>query len=279
MTILVTGATGNVGRLVVDHLLAAGSKHVRALTNNPKKAVLPAEVEVVEGYLGRLDTLPAALVGVERLYLAPLPRTARAVVALAEQAGVRRIVALSGSEADLEAAGDPSTWHYYAVERAVEAAAEVEWTFLRAGEFMTNMLAWAESIRTEGVVRAAYGQAAYAPIDLDDIAAVAAVTLLAGGHHGKKYELTGPESLSKVERVRIIGQVIGREIRFEELTHAVAREEMLRQGYGEAADWLLDGDAQAIDRPQVPVSTVTELTGRPATTFAQWVARHAAEFR
>ncbi len=96
MTILVTGATGNVGRLVVDHLLAAGAQ-VRALTNNPKKAALPAEVEVVEGYLGRVETLPAALAGVERMYLAPLPGTVREVVRLAKDAGVQHIVDLSSS--------------------------------------------------------------------------------------------------------------------------------------------------------------------------------------
>src|ERR1044071_9923146 len=95
MTILVTGATGNVGRLVVDQLVAAGGYPlgaVRALTNNPRKAALPAEVEVVEGYLGRIETLPAALKGVEVLYLAPLPRTVREVVRLAKAAGVQRLV-------------------------------------------------------------------------------------------------------------------------------------------------------------------------------------------
>jgi uncharacterized protein YbjT (DUF2867 family) len=277
MTILVTGATGNVGRLVVDQLLAAGAK-VRALTNNPNKAALPAQVEVAEGYLGRPETLLPALEGVERMYLAPLPKTARQAVQLAKAAGVRRIVDLSSSNADDEAAGDPSGWHYYAVEQAVEDSG-VAWTHLRPGEFMTNTLAWAEQIRFAGEVRAAYGDVAYAPIDLGDIAAVAARVLLEDGHIGKKYSMTGPEALSKFERVRIIGQAIGREIRFVELTHAQAREEMIRQGWGAAADWLLDGDAQSVGHPQTPLPTVEAITGRPATTFAEWVARHAADFR
>ena len=96
----------------------------------------------------------------------------------------------------------------------------------------------------------AYGAAAYAPLDLVDIAAVAAKTLLEDGHHGQKYAMTGPESLSKVEKVRIIGEVLGREIRFVEIGHEEARAEMLALGYGEAADWLLDGDAQMVGRPQ-----------------------------
>ncbi|MGH2617653.1 MAG: hydroxylase, partial [Thermomicrobiales bacterium] len=148
----------------------------------------------------------------------------------------------------------------------------IEWTFLRAGEFMTNMLDWADTIRTEGVVRGAYGAPAFAPIDLIDIAAVAAKTLLTHGHYGAKYVLTGPESLSKIDRVRIIGEAIGRDIRFVELTHDEARAEMITRGYGDAADWLLDGDALAIEHPQLPDPTVARLLGRPARTFAQWAA-------
>ena len=91
--------------------------------------------------------------------------------------------------------------------------------------------------------------------------------------------MTGPEALSKIEKVRIIGEVLGREIRFVEQSHAEARAEMLARGYGEAADWLLDGDAQMIGHPQPVLPTVPELLGRPATTFRQWVQEHADTFR
>jgi uncharacterized protein YbjT (DUF2867 family) len=277
MTILVTGATGNVGRLVVDQLLAAGAKHIRALTNNPGKAALPAEVEVFEGYLGRPATLPAALEGVERMYLAPLPRTVREVVQLAKAAGVRHIVDLSSSDADNEAAGDPSGWHYYAVERAVEDSG-MPWTHLRPGEFMTNTLGWAEQIRSTGVVRAAHANTATAIIDLGDIAAVAARVLLEDGHIDKKYELTGPEAVKRRELARLIGEAIGREVRFEELTREQALAE-LRPSMGEYAEWYVDGIGMLVDYPQVPLPTVAQITGRPATTFAQWAARHAELFR
>ena len=89
MRVLVTGATGNVGRLVVDHLVRAGGVEVRALTTNPGKARLPAGVEVVTGYLGRIDTLPPALAGVDRMYLAPLPGTVTEVLSAAREAGVQ----------------------------------------------------------------------------------------------------------------------------------------------------------------------------------------------
>jgi uncharacterized protein YbjT (DUF2867 family) len=278
MKILVTGATGNVGRLVVNHLLAAGAD-VRALTNNPTKAALPPGVEVAHGFIGNLATLPAALAGVDWLYLAPLPRTVREVVAMAAEAGVRRIVTLSSSGADAEAQGDPSGWYFYAIEQAVEAAEGIAWTHLRPGEFMTNMLDWAPSIRETSTVRGAYGTVAYAPIDLDDVAAVAAKALLEDGHHGKKYEMTGPAAVSKIERVRIIGEMIGRDLRWVELSHQEARADMLQRGYGEAADWLLDGDAQMVGQPQTPLPTVERLLGRPPRTVAAWVAQHADTFR
>ena len=278
MRVLVTGATGNVGRLVVDELLETGVQ-IRALTNNPAKANLPAGVEIAEGFIGKPETVKAALDGVDRLYLAPHPKTAQAIVDLAVQAGVKRIVDLSSSGADDEATGDPAAWWFYKVEQAVESAPGVEWTHLRPGEFMLNALAWADSIKSEGVVRAAYGDAAYAPLDLEDIAAAAAKALLDDGHHGQKYAMTGPAALSKREKVRIIGETIGREVRFVEISHDEARAEMVALGYGEAADWLLDGDAQMVGHPQPVLPTVPDLLGRPSRTFAQWVKAHADAFR
>lgn len=276
MTILVTGATGNVGRLVVDELVAAGAQ-VRTLTIDPRKAALPAEVEVVEGYLGRIETLPAALEGVETLYLAPLPRTVREVVRLAKAAGVQRIVDLSSSNADDEAAGDPSGWHYYAVEKAVEDSG-IAWTHLRPGEFMTNTFAWAEQIRTTGVVRAPHANAATAIIALEDIAAVAAHVLLEDGHIGKKYELTGPEAVKRKDLARLLGEAIGREVSFEEQTREEALAELCPT-MGEWAAWYVDGIGQLVAYPQPVQPTVAEITGRPATTFAQWAAKHADAFR
>jgi len=267
MRILVTGATGNVGRLVVDHLLAAGATQVRALTANPAKAALPAGVEVVDGYLGRLETMPAALEGVDRMYLAPLPQTVRQVVELARQAGVQRIVDLAGPEG--------GRWH--AVEEAVEESG-IAWTHLEAGEFMTNTQIWAEQIRNTGTVRDAYPTAADAPIALEDIAAVAAAVLLEDSHDGKTYELTGPQTVTRAERVRLIGEALGRNIPFVELTHEQAVEQ-LSAVMGEHAAWYLDLMAQLAEHPQPAVPTVEEITGRPGTTFAEWAIQHADAFR
>ena len=267
MKILVTGATGNVGRLVVDELLAAGATDVRALTTNPKKAALPAGVEVVTGYLGRLDTMPAALDGVDRMYLAPLLGTVQDVTRLAREAGVRRIVDLAG--------GRDTDW--YAVEQAVEASG-VAWTHLEAGEFMPNVEMWAAEIRAGDVVHDAYPESANAMIALEDIAAVAARVLLDDGHEGRTYELTGPETLTRREKVRRIGAALGRDLTYVEVTHAeaVAR---LEPTMGEYAGWYVDGVALMARHPQQAVPTVREITGRPGTTFAEWAAANAAMFR
>jgi uncharacterized protein YbjT (DUF2867 family) len=278
MTILVTGATGSVGRLVVDELVAAGVRDVRALTNNPAKAALPTGVEAVRGYLGWPSTLPAALEGVDTVYLAPLPAFVDDFVACATKAGVRRVVVLSGEPAEYEAQGDPASWHYYKVERAIEEGG-FDWVHLRPGQFMNNTLDWAESIKAEGVVRGPYPAAVQTPIDLADIAAVARVALLDEGYTGQKLTMSGPEALTQVEQVRLIGEAIGRDLRFEELTHAEAVAAWAPFMGVESAEWLVDGFRMMADYRMAPEPTVQELTGRPGKTYRQWATENAAAFQ
>ena len=267
MKILVTGATGNIGRMVVDELLALGATDVRALTVNPAKAALPPPVEVVRGYLGRPETLPRAFEGVDRMYLAPLVETVFEAGRLAAAAGVGHIVDLAGAKGE----------HWQAVEDGVEASG-VPWTHLEAGEFMSNAGLWAPQIIAGDVVRDGYGEAANAPIAMEDIAAVAARILMDGGHHGVAYELTGPQSLTRRERVRLIGEALGRALTYVDLPHdqAVAQFE---PAMGEFGAWYVDGLAQLVEHPQLAVRTVAEITGRPGMTFAQWSRRYAAMFR
>lgn len=278
MTILVTGATGSVGRLVVDHLLAAGATNIRALTNDPQKAALPSTVEVVRGFIGRPASIHAALDGVERMYLAPHPPTAVEVAQMARAAGVRHIVDLSSSEADDEATRDPSQWWYYAVEHAVEQSG-VAWTHLRPGEFMTNTLDWAQQVRSGDVVRAPYGDASNTMIDLDDIAAVAAKVLLEGDRHiGMKYLLSGPVAIKRREQVRLIGEVIGRTLRWEDQPYDEALAEMT-VGMGDYAQHYIDYLQIAVEHPPEPSPTFEQLMGRPGTPYAEWVRKHAAHFQ
>jgi uncharacterized protein YbjT (DUF2867 family) len=265
--ILVTGATGNVGRMVVDELLALGADDVRALTNNPAKAALPAGVEVVRGFVGKVETLPAALDGVDVMYLAPHLETVFEAARLAADAGVGRIVDLAGAKGD----------HWQGIEDGVEASG-VPYTHLEPGEFMANAGIWAEQIRAGDVVRDAYSDAANAPIAQEDIAAVAARVLVEDGHVGKSYELTGPESLTRREKVERIGRALGRELTYVELPH----DEAIKQfalAMGEYGEWYVDGLAELARHPQAAVPTVAELLGRPAMTYEEWARRHTEMFR
>lgn len=267
MKILVTGATGNVGRMVVNHLRARGADDVRALTTNPARAKLPDGVEVAVGYLWEPETLPAAFAGVDRMYLAPVLETVNDVVRLAREAGVRHIVDLSGDE----------TTDWQPIAEAVEASG-LAWTHLYAGEFVENTMIWADQIRATGEVREPYPDAANAPVAMDDIARVAAAVLLGEGHEGRIHTLTGPETMTRADRVRRLGTVLGRELRFVQvsLDEAVA---VLEPVMGEYARWYIEGFARMVDSPQFDTTTIAEVTGRQATTFEQWAAANADAFR
>jgi uncharacterized protein YbjT (DUF2867 family) len=274
MKILVTGATGTVGRHVVNQLIRAGH-HVRALTRNPAKANLPDDVEVVTGDLAAPKTLAPALVGVTGLHLinfdsspggeVPL-QTGPEIVALATQAGVRRVTLLGDGQKG-------------PLEQAVKAS-DLAWTLLQPVEFMANALDWVESIRAEGVVRAPFGSRLSAMIHEADIGVVAATVLGEDGHAGQAYTLTGPEALRPPDMVRTIGAAIGRDLHFVELTEAQAREQWREAGYPEDVIeffvWAL-GNTPAEGYTVVP--TVEQVTGRPPRTFAQWAAEHAEAFR
>jgi uncharacterized protein YbjT (DUF2867 family) len=278
VTILVTGATGSVGRPLVDLLLARGAD-VRALTRNPAEANLPAGVEVFKGDLLEPETLAPALAGADRLYLFPVAATVDKVVDLAVRAGVRRIVVLSSDAVNTqyEIAGD-SVDDHLTVENAV-AAAGVEWTFLRPVAFAGNALFWAYGIQTESVVRAAYPLAAQALVHEADIAAVAAVALLEDGHVGQSYTLTGPAAITQVEQVRTIAAAIGREVRFEEMTPEEKHAEMVQYLPEDSVRMILGYFAIAVTNPDPVTHAIQQVTGRPARTFAEWAADHATAFK
>ncbi|TDQ40389.1 NmrA family NAD(P)-binding protein [Aureibacillus halotolerans] len=270
MTILVTGATGTVGRHVVNQLIQRGQK-VRALTRNPLKAKLPKGVEVVKGDLSDPSTLASALADVSGMHLittgaeyTPL-QTGPEIIELAERAGVRRISVLWNGEKG-------------PFERAVEASG-LGWTQLQAFEFMANTRKWADTIRSEGVVRDLFGGSPIAPVHEADIGRVVAVALTAEGHAGKIYTLTGPESLSVQEKIRIIGEVIGRDIQFIESSEEEEREQMRKMGVQEEAiDYVIKWHLNPPALASTVFPTVQEVTGLPPYTFTAWVEENANVF-
>ena len=266
MTILVTGATGNIGRRVVDHLIDLGANDIRALTKNPAKANLPDGVTPVIGYLGDPESLRAALVGVNRMYLAPLPQTVNATLELVKAAGVEYVVALSGSA------------HWQEHSDAITASGVVN-TQLGPGEFLENFAMWSEAIKSTNTVRESYPDVVAAPISMDDIARVAAALLVhpEPSHYGRSYELTGPQALTRVQIAEQIGVGIGNGVRFEVCSRAES-EAALRPAMGDEVGWYLDLLAEGVESPQQANSLVAELTGTPAQTVAQWAACNAELF-
>lgn len=284
--ILVTGATGKVGRNVVTQLLDAGAS-VRALTRHPDAAALPAGASVVEGDLSAPETFAGSLEGVSAAFLVWPFLTADAAPGVLEalvQQGVRRVAYLSASgvRRERERQSDPITQFHADLERLIEEAGPdgLEWTFLRAGGFASNDLGWAAQIHEEGVVRAPFGDAGRSVIHERDIAAVAAHTLTHPDHRGKAYVLTGPETLTTRERVRIVGGVIGRSLRFEEVTSEDARAQYLADGWPvSVVDGILQAHAEMVTAPEQVTSAVEDLTGAPALTYRQWAVDHADDFR
>jgi uncharacterized protein YbjT (DUF2867 family) len=277
--ILVTGATGSVGRHVVAELLAAGHQ-VRALTRNPEGADIAERAEIVRGDLARPDLLADALSGVHAVYLMAMGGVAHRVVDVAERSGVQRIVLLSTGDVrdDVERQPDAVAEVHGAFEQAV-ARSGLQWTFLRPNEFAGNSLQWAPQIRAGDVVRAPYPRACTAPIHERDIAAVAVRALTGDGHHGAKYVLTGPQALTHADQLDMIGAAIGRRLRFQEITAEEAREAMVRYAPAPIVDAVLGQLAAAVDRPPVLTDVVRATTGRPARTFQEWAREHADDFR
>jgi uncharacterized protein YbjT (DUF2867 family) len=274
--ILIIGSTGNVGGKVLSQLMTT-EVQVRVLVRNPERARFPSQVEIVRGDLTLPETLDACLDGIDRVFLVWTASPATIGAALERIAKrVRRVVFLS---APLKTAHpffqqpNPLRTMAEQIERLIETSG-VEWTFLRPGIFAGNARHWwAPQIRAGNLVRWPYLSAPTAPVDESDIAAVAIHALCKDAVAGAEYVLTGPQSLTQLEQVSTIGQVIGRSLQVEEISPEEARRELRIPAV------LLDAWAAAIGQPAFVTSTVAEITGRPARTFRDWATDHIAEFR
>jgi len=280
--ILVTGATGTVGREVVAQLLVAGEK-VRALTRNPSRAHLDEQVELVAGDFNQPETLAKAVEGVESIFsLAFGPQLAIQEASLAQagqKAGARHIVKLSALRPGGEARSSIATWHL-ASERAIQNMG-IAWTFVQPGAFMSNALNWRDTIKSQGKVFSNYGDGKVAYIHPRDIAAVAVHALTEPGHEGKAYQVTGPEALSVGEVVQLLSEAVGKPIEYVPITDDATREGMLKAGLPvflidallPFASFVRSGKGAEI------LPTVEEVVGWKPLTFADWAREHAADFR
>jgi len=277
--ILVTGATGNVGRHITTQLRDAGVT-VRALSRDPSSPRLPAGVTVARGDLTDPDSLRNAAAGADAAFLLwPFLASRGAEAAVAAIAGhVRHIVFLSAISVH-DGAPPEANGVWGQVEQAIEQSG-TEWTFLRVGGFAANTLAWADEIRSDGVVRWAYGEAARSLIHERDIADVAVRALTDGTHAGAKYVLTGPEAVTQADQARMIGEVTGLPVRWVEAPPEAIREQLAAiTGDRAFADHALAYWASLIAQPEPVTHVVEEITGTRARTFRDWARDHASDFR
>ncbi|MBF6244017.1 NAD(P)H-binding protein [Nocardia elegans] len=278
MTILVTGATGAVGRHLVATLIARGAS-VRALTRKPDDANLPEGVEVVAGDLADASTFGAHLFeGVDRVFVFPA-RGVETFLDAAIVADIHRFTVLSSLAAAIEFPrdrGSASQVHHSAVEAAITERTDA-WTILRPGTFANNLLTWAWQIRSGAPIRAPYLASAQAPVHEYDIAEAAAQTLLTDDHIGATIPITGPQALTRAEQVAAIGAAIGREIPLVEITPEQFRAETAQFIPEPIMKMLLDYWSDTLTVPD-QVRPVTSVTGRPGRTLTEWATDHRADF-
>lgn len=279
-TILVTGATGNVGRPLIAALLADGAQ-VRALTRDPASANLPPELDVTGGDYTAPGTFTRAVSGADAVFvnIGAIRTGLGNLLAIARDAEVSKIVLLSSTTVRDQAGQAYALGAQHKMAEDAVKDSGIDWTILRCGGFATNTLSWAASVRAGSVVRAPYGEATMALIAEQDIAAAAARVLLDPGHAGQTYYLTGPESLTQIQQAEAIGAAIGRPVRFEELSPEAFRQFASQRFPAPVVDDLLRGWAASVGRPAETTPDLEKLVGRPATTYAQWAAQHASTYR
>ncbi|UXY22939.1 NAD(P)H-binding protein [Streptomyces cynarae] len=274
--ILVTGATGNVGAELV-RVLAESGQSVRALSRAGRSEGLPPGVTAVAGDLNRPETVRETLDGVRAMFLMPGYGGQRQILADARAAGVERVALLSGRSAGTGDTGNAVAGYLIEAETAVRKSG-LAWTSLRCTSFMSNALQLADQIRKGDTVRVPFPDAYTTDVDPYDISRVAARALLSDEWAGRALEVTGPEALLPADRVRILGEVLGRDLRAVGLTNEEARTELesrMPKPYVDAFfSFFVDG---TLDESQV-LPTVREVTGREPRTFREWARAHADAF-
>lgn len=272
MTIVVTGATGNVGRPLIAALVAAGAA-VRAVTRAPETAGLPDSVELV-------GSAAEALPGASAVFLnsRALGQDLEAVVAQCVGAGVTKLVALSAINADDDFSRQPSRFRGDRNKEVEQLAVEsgLPWVSLRPTVFATNFAGmWSAQIRAGDVVYGPYAAASTAPIVETDIAEVAARALLTDDLVGQRIPLTGPQAFTNSELVEVIGAVLNRPLQYRELPDAAVRQRFIGLGFTtDFADAYIAMLAATLDAPALVTHDVEKALGRPALPFAQWVGEH-----
>ena len=283
-TVLVTGATGNVGSRVIQELRGRGVP-LRAFVRDADRAsaLLGPEVDLAVGDFAEPASIRAALDGVDVLFLAcgnlpPQVEYERNVIDAAARAGVRRLVKLSALGARLGSPVDFWDWHAR-IEQHLRASG-IPSVVLRPRFYMSNLLGSIETIRSAGAIFAPAEGVKIPMMDPLDVAATAAIALSDDGHEGQTYELTGPEAITFHDVAAQVSRVTGRPVRFVPVPEPAALDALLQTGM---PDWMAHNIVTVFaELQQDPAAQVTgavhALTGRQPRHLAEFLADHAALF-
>jgi uncharacterized protein YbjT (DUF2867 family) len=283
MTYLITGATGDIGSKVVEQLLQRGERP-RIYVRDAEKAQarFGDKIDIFGGDLADSATLQAALEGVEEFFLLnsgpQIPARDEAAAKAAKATGVRHLVKLSSL--DVRQGLAIGAWHERG-ETAIRASG-ICFTFVQPTGFMSNLLAWARSIKSEGVVRSSTGDGRRAFIHTQDIAAVATEALTSCKYDGKSLPITGPEAITFAEVTGKIGAAIGKQLTFQ----PISDEEAGQRYAGATGAPAEDTEAhvalwRAIREGRLASVTdnVEHILGRKPITLDQWIQENAVAFR
>jgi len=282
MTYLITGATGAIGSRLVEHLLDRGDRP-RVFVRSAEKARqrYGNQVDIAVGDLADAKSLQAALTGVDALFLVnsgpELARRDEAAAKAATAAGVKRLVKLSSMDAQPNVG--TGVWH--AQGEAAIRASGIAFTFVQPSGFMSNALAWAASIKADGVVHSPTGDGKIAFIHPDDIAAVATKALTTRELDGESLPITGPEALSYSEMTAKISAAIGKPLKFQPMSEEQVRHQMTESGDPPEIVKAHLSIYQAIREGRLAAVTanVYRILGRNPIPFDQWAKENAKSFR
>ena len=276
-TIVVTGATGKVGRHLITDLVRDGHV-VRAVNRRPASALLPADAEAYYGDLDDRSSLNGARRGLSPVALDLRRRGGRPGQDARPSRRARRDLSSMGSSGTDGRRTEPVAFHAR-VEAAIRGVDDLDWAFLRPSGFAANTYMWLGQILRSDVVQFPYARCGRSLIHEADIVAVAARVLASPEPWHDVHLLTGPEVLTHDDQVRIIGETIGRRLRFEESPPELAREQLIAAWGDELfVDTAMEAWRQFEAEPEMVTDAVQTLTGGRPRTFKQWTHDHITDF-
>ncbi len=283
--ILIVGATGTNGRMVLDGLAKAGVR-ARALVRNPTKATGLAQpnVEIVAGDLDDPHSLASALAGVDRAFFVAavdprLPQWFRTFLEAAQQAGTEHILKFSAMCAEVNSPVELLRQHGETDQLLKDSG--LKFTILQPNSFYQNMLWSIDAIKSTGSFYVPMGNARQSLVDVRDIAHVAVAALTTPGHEGKTYEITGPEAISYHDVAAVLSRVLEKPVNYVDVPLEAARQGMIQAG---SPPWNANAVAELLGyfaqgHGERTTDIIQKITGTQPITFEQFARDHAGAFR